>query len=439
MKELSTHRSKLLLKNIVASFILKGWSALVVLVMVPLTLKMLGIYQNGVWLTLSSILLWINFMDIGLGNGLRNSVAHYVASDETEKVREAVASTFAMLVVIVIPLIVFVALFLSFIDVDALLGVETGLVRQLDLIVFVAVVLTASSFILKAVGNFYMGLQLPAMNNLIICLGQTFSLLFTFLAYWAGSRSLMMVVVINTATPLLVWALSIPYTFHYKYPQYCPTLKHVNWAMSMSLCNVGLQFFVIQICAVVLFMSTNVIISRMFSPADVTPYQVAYRYFNITFVAFSTICMPFWNATTDAYTRGDIEWIHRSSKKLDLLTLAAFVALVGMVLVSDTVYAFWVGREVVVPKELSVSVATYIFVLIFSQRYSFILNGLNVLLIQIVFTGIAAVLFLPLAWLACHTFGTVTSLVWTMCLVNTPGLFANMWKYYQVIYKKQKK
>ncbi len=437
MQETSTHRSRLLVKNIVASFILKGWSALVVLLMVPLTLKMLGIYQNGVWLTLSSILLWINFMDIGLGNGLRNSVARYVASNETEKVRASIASTFAMLVVIVIPLIIFVAVFLLFVDVNTLLGVEAGRIIQLDLIVFVAIVLTASSFILKAVGNFYMGLQLPAMNNLIICLGQTFSLVFTFIAYWAGSRSLMMVVVINTAAPLLVWALSIPYTFHCKYPQYRPTLKHVNWAMSMSLCNVGLQFFAIQICAVVLFMSTNIIISRMFSPAEVTPYQVAYRYFNIVFVAFSTICMPFWNATTDAYTRGDFQWIHRSSKKLDLLTVIAFVVLVGMVLVSDYVYAFWVGIDVVIPKELSISVATYVFVLIFSQRYSFILNGLNVLAIQIVFTGIAAVMFLPLAWLACHTFGTVTSLVWTMCLVNTPGLFANMWKYYQVLYKKQ--
>ena len=78
-------RTKLLNKNILASFFIKGWSALIVFLMVPLTLKMLGIYQNGIWLTISSVLVWIDMMDIGLGNGLRNVLAKYMAIDDNEK------------------------------------------------------------------------------------------------------------------------------------------------------------------------------------------------------------------------------------------------------------------------------------------------------------------------------------------------------------------
>ena len=426
-------RSKLLAKNVAASFILKGWSAIVVLSMVPLTLKMLGIYQNGVWLTISSILIWVDLLDIGLSNGLRNMVAQFVAQGEKEKVKETVASAFFMLTIIMIPAILISAVLIWSLNIYNILGVDVEKVHSLELIIFTAFVLTASSFVLKATGTFFMGLQLPAFNHLFVAIGQTLSLILTFTAYIAGIRSLFVVVLINTAAPLITWMITVPYTFHVKYPEYRPTLKHISLKMSRSLCSVGFQFFTIQICGVILFLSSNIIISKLLSPAEVTPYQVAYRYFNIAFIVFSTICMPFWNATTDAYTRGDKQWIHKSSRLLDCITLGLLVVILLMLILSKFVYSIWIGNNVEMPWELSVSVACYVSVLTISQRYSFILNGLNILKIQIIFTVFAAVIFLPLAYYVCETYKTVTSLAWVMCLVNTPGLIANAWKYHKVV------
>ena len=86
-KSISQKRSSLLQKNILASFLIKGWSAFIVLLMVPATLHCLGEYKNGIWLTISSMLLWIDNMDIGLGNGLRNKIAEYMAQGEYERTR----------------------------------------------------------------------------------------------------------------------------------------------------------------------------------------------------------------------------------------------------------------------------------------------------------------------------------------------------------------
>jgi hypothetical protein len=58
-------RSSTIYKNIIASFAIKGWSVLVQLMLVPLTLACLGVYENGVWLTISSVLLWIDNLDVG--------------------------------------------------------------------------------------------------------------------------------------------------------------------------------------------------------------------------------------------------------------------------------------------------------------------------------------------------------------------------------------
>ena len=431
-----SNRSTLLVKNVIASFFIRGWLAIVVLLMVPLTLKMLGVYTNGVWLTISGILVWIDMLDIGLGNGLRNTVAKNVALGDTENVRKAVSSTFFMLVVVIVPVLLLLCCFIHFVDMYAALGVDSHYITHLDVILTVAVSMCCGTFILKAVGNFYMGLQLPAVNNLIQCVGYTIALLLTSAAYFAGSHSLLVVILINTGSPLLVWLLCIPYTFGMRYPQYRPTFHHIDLKMVRSLCSAGVQFFTLQVCSVVLFTSTNIIISRVFSPAEVTPYQIAYRYFSIILTVFTTICIPFWNATTDAYTTGDFDWIRKTGKKLDLVVAGSLACLVPMVLVSGFVYEEWVGKSVHIPFDLSASMAAYIFILIVSLRYSYILNGINVLNIQLVFTVFAAVIFLPLALWACKTYGTVTSLVLVMCVVNIPGLMANRWKYRQIFKKK---
>lgn len=431
------NRSKLLVKNILASFAVKGWSALIVLLMVPLTLKMLGVYLNGAWLAISGVLVWIDLMDIGLGNGLRNAVAEYIARDDVNKVKESVSSSFFMLAVIVIPMFLLLLAAIHFFDMYAAFGIDRSLFPDLNTVLIVALAMTCGTFILKCVGNFYMGLQLPAVNNLIICIGQTLALILTAIFYFLGSRSVLVVVVINTLSPLVVWAVSALYTFRKRYPQYSPSFRHVNMKMTRDLCSKGVQFFILQICGVILLASTNIIISKLFSPAEVTPYQIVYRYFSLVLVVFNAICLPFWNATTDAYTRNDLAWIHQAGRKLNMIVGAAFVLLALMVLIAPPVYRLWVGSEVQIPAGLSASMALYIFILIASFRFSYILNGINVLRIQLVFTLFATIVFIPLAWLVCKHGGSTTWLVLAMCAVQCPGLIANMWKCHQVFRQKQ--
>ena len=426
-------------KNIIVSFFVKGWSAIVVLLMVPLTLKMLGAYSNGVWLTISGILIWIDFMDIGLGNGLRNTLAKYVAIGDNEKARMAVSSTFFILTIIIIPLMLLCCTLIHLLNIYDILGISRDIVPNLNNILTIAIVMTSITFILKAIGNLYMGLQLPAISNLIMCLGQTLSLVITFIAYHLGCRSLMYVVFINTLSPLIIWTAFYPYTFFYRYPQFRPSFRYINKQISYILCSQGIKFFVLQIFSVVLFASVNIIISKLFSPSEVTPYQIAYRYFSLVLVVFNIISIPFWNATTDAYYRGDIAWIKRSSRKLDIVVSASFFILLIMLLLSGFVYTIWIGQEVTIPIELSIAMAAYIFVLVISLRYSYILNGVNALRIQLIFTIFATVVFVPLSWYAGNTFRNVSSIVWVMCIINFPGMLANAWKYYQIFYKKETK
>ena len=432
-KSVSSRRSSLLQKNILASFLIKGWSALIVLLLVPATLHCLGDYKNGIWLTISSLLLWIDNMDIGLGNGLRNKIAEYIAHGEYERTRSLISSTFAMLTCIIIPVLFILLLLIAISDPYTVFNATPSKVGHLDQVLMVTVTLVCTSFIFKLIGNFYMGMQLPAVSNLLIALGQTLALIGTYIVLYSGSHSMMLIALVNTAAPLFVYLLAYPYTFFYKYPHLRPSFNLINFKEARAVINMGVQFFIMQISSVILFMTSNLLISNLFTPALVTPYQITYRYFSIMLVAFTVICMPFWNATTDAYERGDIEWIRNATRKLRLMIIGIIACMILMVIISPWVYSFWIGDSITIDIRMSIVMATYIFILIYSMRYSYFINGIGKLRLQLIFTTVAAVIFIPLAYLTTQWTHSIIWFMIVMCLVNIPGLIVNRIQFYKLI------
>ncbi len=417
-------RTRRLTKNIAASFLIKGWSALVVLIMVPLTLSCLGKYSNGVWLTLSSILIWIDQMDIGLGNGLRNKLATHMAHGETEEARAVVSSTLAMLCCITLPLMGALSVLAWQTDVYAFLNVDATALPQLRTAIITAVVLVCMTFVLKFIGNVYMGMQQPAASNLIVVLGQTLALGATWMLYTTGHADFLNIVIVNTGAPLLVYLLAYPYTFGVKYRFLRPSLKCVRLHTATALCNTGVQFFWLQIAGVAQFLTANILISKFFSPEMVTPYQIAYRYMSLIIVAFTVVCMPFWNATTDAYERGDMEWIARANSKMNLMTGGIAATLAIMTAVAPWVYGIWIGDKCQVGTDMTAMMALYVMLMVLSMRYAYFLNGIGALRLQLIMT-IMTVAFIPLAWWVSKTTGNIIDFMAVMCGCLAPSVIVN--------------
>lgn len=432
------NRSNLIRKNIIISFCIKIWSALVQLLMVPLTLHCLGVYENGLWLTISSLLIWIDNLDIGLANGLRNKLAVHLALGEKIEAQKTVSSTFYMLVLLFIPIIFLINIWIFCVDTYQFFNVDSDIVNNLNVILHVSAILVCTTFIFKFIGNFYMALQLPAINNALNTLGQTIALLGVVVLYVTGIHSLLCVALINTISPLIVYVVAYPITFYKKYPDLCPHISMVSKSSMKSLATTGIKFFVLQIAGVVLFMSTNILISRFFSPELVTPYQIAYRYFMVLQLIFVIICAPYWTATTDAYKKNDFEWIKKSNKLLDKMMTSLFIIAFFMVIFARPIYTIWIGDANAVSLPMTVIVAVYVMILVASMRYSYILNGFGTLSLQLIMTIIAAVLYIPLATLVCSYKNNLNYLLYVMCAVNLPGLLVNIVQYYKIVNRRAK-
>ncbi len=425
-------RTALVHKNILWSFLIKGWSGIVMLLSIPITISCLGEYKNGVWMTIATILLWIDSFDIGLGNGMRNKLATYLAKDEMGKARECVSTTFFMLILIIIPVLI-VLLFLAHqIDWYKILNVSPYRVDDLTGVLTLSFSLVCMTFVFKFIGNVYMALQLPAINNAMVVGGQTLALLATFIVLATGKQSLFLIAIANTLMPLLVYLVAYPLTFHRYYPQLAPSLRLFNKNSLHVLFSLGINFFILQIASVVLVTMSNVIISHILSPQMVTHYQIVFRYFSLLTMIFTVIGMPYWSATTDAYAKGDLEWIKHSMYNIRRIVALLVVSAVIMILIAPYVYRLWIGADITIPASLNISMAAYFALIIISTSYSYFLYGFGVLRLQLIFTTAAMICFPLIGYILCKEIGT-TGIIMALLITQLPGMICNMMQYHKIV------
>lgn len=400
-------RTVLVKKNILGSLIIKGWSCIIQFLIVPLSLDCLTQYEYGLWLTINALFVGIDSIDVGLGNGLRNKLAEAMAKNDRETARKQVSTTFGMLIIIIIPVVIFASALILMFDCYKLMNVDPNLVPNLNDILIASLAIMGGNFIFKFIGNMYLGLQLPAINNLLVVLGQTVSLIALFAISLFGKSDLMTVAVIFTLSPLIVYLISYPITFCKRYKFLSPSYRYFSRFALKELLSLGVSFFFIQITGLLLFMLSNVIISNVLTPEEVTPYQVSYRYFSIIYMLFAIIATPLWSATTDAYTNGDWKWINRVMRKMNTLLLVCAAIMVVMVLFAPTFYYIWVGYKVNIGTWLSVLMGIYCYLLVVSNSYSYILFGIGKIRVIMIVTFLNVVIFSPLEYVLCKYHGTL--------------------------------
>lgn len=393
-------------KNIISSLFIKGFSIAISLVLLPITLNYVDSSAYGVWLTLSSIVGWFVFFDIGLTQGLRNKFAEAVAVGNTELAQIYVSTTYAILTIIFLSLWVVFIITNNFLDWSAILNVEAGMrtdVTRLAIIVFTYFCL---SFVLRIITTILIADQRPAKSSLIDLAGQASSLLFIIILVKTTEGSLIRLGLAFCVSPLLIMVAANMVLFRGIYAKYRPSLRKIRFTYAKELFNLGLVFFIIQLANIIQYQTANIIIARNFSTADVTSYNVVYKYFSVINMVFMIFLTPFWSASTEAYQKGDYQWIKNGIKRYNQLNLLMIAAGILMLVFSETIYRVWLGEDkVTIGFTLSLFGFLFFNTSVFGGKYVSFLNGISALRIQFIACLISPFLYIGLVLLLINHFG----------------------------------
>jgi len=290
-------------------------------------------------------------------------------------------------------------------------------------------------FVLQLITTVITANQEPAKASLLYFLGSLLSLFIIFILTKTTSGNLIYLGIVYGFAPVIVLFLSSLWYYKTRYKLYAPSIKYVQFKSAYELMSLGLKFFVIQIAAVIFYQTSNIIIAQLFGPAQVTPYNIAYKYFSVIPMFFGIIITPFWSAFTEAWSLNDKMWIKNIIKRLIQLWMGMVVIATIMYLFSNLVYRLWVGKEIMVPLSLSAVIALYVIINAWNVIFSHFLNGVGKIKLQLYIALLGSLLNIPLAIFLGRNLG-IYGIILSTTLISVIAAVVSPIQYYKLINNK---
>lgn len=411
-------------RNIAGLIALRPVSIFINFLLVPLTLNYLNPTRYGIWLTLTSVLNWVNVLDIGLGTGLRNKYAEALARGDDELARSYVSTSYAFIGMIALVAII------VFLVVNPLLNwariLNAGPEMQAELGSLASVVFTffCLRVLFGLVGTLLVADQRPAMNNVLEVVTNLLSLIVVYILTKTTAGSLFWLGFSVSFITAIVPLVANFWYFNRKYRRYRPSRAYVNMRYARELVGLGIQFFILQLAGILVFASSNIIIAQVAGPSEVTPFNIAFKYYGVASMAFLMVLTPFWSAYTDAFVRGDNDWITRTNRRLKQVWVLLLVGVVVMTALAGRAYSLWVGDKVQVPFALSALMGLYVLIVAWSNIFAYFINGTGKIRLQIWAAVGVSILNVGLAILLAGRLSLGgTGVVLASCIALLPGCF----------------
>lgn len=430
-------RSKNVNKNSVVIFACKGATMLISFFLLPLTIGYVDSETYGIWVTISSMAAWLHVFDIGMGNGLKNKFVECRARGDNAMAKKYVSTTYAILSVIFIPLLILFLLVNPIINWNSILNVDT--VEDLNLVFAIVVSYFSLNFILTTINTVLIADQRPGDSSFRMVIQQLCLLLTIFLLTKTTTGSLMNLCLALCFVPLAIILVFNITLFGGRYKEVRPSLKSVDLSLVKELLGLSLKFFYLQIVGLVLFQMTSFIIIHYYSANDVTLYSVAHKYLTLPNGFFMAISTPVWAAVAQALAKQDYTWIRASLKRYTIILLLFFGGELLMLLLAQPVYNIWMGNKIDhIPFLISFFCMLSACVTMSTSIYVNALCGAGYLKLQMLFCIASPIAFIALCLLFINVFNWgVWCILFANLVANIYGLLVAPLQCYQVFFKKK--
>lgn len=339
----------------------------------PLLLHCLGTEQYGIWASVLSFVSWIYYLDLGIGGGLRNRLAESLAQKDVIRANGYLNTAYFMLGVLCIGIILIAFAILSFCDIKKWLNYSIY-DENINLVILIALTFTCINFVAALVNNIFYATQKAGQVNLYNLIGQIlFAIGLGGYLFW-GVHELLLVSILEGVSQLiknLIATFSALKEFTFlKF-----SVKRISINYTKGVMVLGIQLFIMQIAALILNCTDNLIIVRYFGAEKVTTYNICFKYFGVLESIFVALITPLYSAYTAAYVDKNITQIRQMLHE----SLCLYVGFIGITLLGGLLFPwcieFWLRMNLDIPYELIFLIGGYFLLLMFIHNFSAIVNG----------------------------------------------------------------
>jgi O-antigen/teichoic acid export membrane protein len=375
------------------------------LVSVPLAVNYLGPERYGLWMTISSVIAVLAFADLGIGNGLINSIVEANGTDDFQGAQKSMSSAFFLFVGIGAAVLFLFALAYPLISWSQAFNVTSILaIKESGPAIAVFVACLALSLPLDTVQRVQLGFQEGFESNLWQCLGNLLGLGSVILAIHLRLGLPWLVLCISGA-PVLGTLVNWIVQFRYTRPWLFPRWRYANWNTGRNALRSGSVFLLLQLFALLGLSSDNIVIAHILGPQAVAKYAVVQKLFSVTLIVQFFI-IPLWPAFGDAIERSDFGWARRTLIK----TLIFSLSITALSTVPLLIFGRWIVRVLVSPQlapafSLLFMAGLWGMLMTYIGTMSVLLNTRQLFRKQLIFYGAASIVALSLKIVLARTIG----------------------------------
>jgi len=391
--------------------LVKILSASINLITVPLTVNYLGAERYGLWMTISSIMAFMSFADLGLGNGLLNAISRANGRKSLKDAQTAVSSTFYMLLLISFVLLTIFLITYPFVSWQDIFNAQSELaIEESGPTMFVLVIIFLINMPLGVVQRIHDGYQEGFKFQFWLVLGSVISLLALLLCihFEAG---LPWLVFAFSGGQLIATFLNGIVLFGKSRNELLPRFSHFDFTASKYLFNTGVTFFLLSIFTLLGNATDAIVLTHTLGPASVAGFEIVKKIFLFSmFTQF--IIQPLWPAFGEALESGDYNWARKTlTKAIKLSILSSAIISLPLLLFGKQIITVWLGPEFA--PSWSLLIGFYVFVLFanYGGVMSTFLNSGALIKKQLLIIVLASVSSIFLKVILSINFG-VSGVVW---------------------------
>lgn len=392
------NRTRIIKKNIVYSFLLKFLSIGLSFILLPLTIHYLTEVEYGIWITLFTVMNWINFLDMGLGLGLRNKLAEAISRNDLSEIKTYLSTgIFAMIGMGSILLVIFFV-GIHLVNMQSIFNTKEISEQDLYISTLFTGVFVILAFILSIINQIYYAYQKAAITGAIQIIHNLIMLGIVYYLTLQPIHNLFYFVLSFGVAVLSSRIIFIVYFFR-KNKSIIPKFKYLKLDRLKNISSLGIKFFVIQIVCIAMFSSSNILITQCLGPEYVRSYDIVFKIFSFITMAHGIICAPLWNAYTDAYVKKDFIWIRSIIKKMIYIMIP--IILGGLILIwkIEWIIKIWIrNTDILIPQYLAIFMGLYMIISCWNNIWATFLNGIGNINIQLYASIISVLIMLPLSW-----------------------------------------
>jgi len=353
----------------------------------------------GAWFIIHSIVGYFQMANFGIGLSSMNQLAH-----SADVMRRRATIRRSLVILAASALVVFVAVLVIRLTVPgwaSVLGKAPQHVRiEASQALFVAASLCMAQLPTTLFAVAFSGLQRIHWTRIYSAGGAVAALAALYVTARVGG-SLVMLAALTGLARLLVGLINGVHLF-VSYPQlkpWLPVAEDSGPSYGVLLTN-GLRFLALQIGAVIILNTGNVIIGHVLGAGHVSRYAPVFRLFYLGITLVNTIPIVLWPMYAKAIGAHNWTWVRRSyNVSITTVTILGSMLWVGGILFGQDIISWWMGPDMYGGVLLVVALGGYAYMAAFGGSNVSLLNALNPTTLQILVLSLDAVLTVSLSLL----------------------------------------